>query len=57
LFAQLEVKVSDNLAATAQLRTELSNQRSRAAAYAAAVGIAVVVVTTIMLVIKFATGG
>jgi hypothetical protein len=46
-------KLDVNVAAIAELRREISNQRSRAAAYAAAVGIAVVVMTAVILLVQF----
>jgi hypothetical protein len=46
-------KLDVNVAAIAELRREISNQRSRAAGYAAAVGIAVVVMTAVILLVQF----
>jgi hypothetical protein len=47
-------KIDLNVAAIADLRREISNQRSRSAAYAAAVGIAVLVMTALVMVVQFA---
>lgn len=48
-------KLDVNVAAIAELRREISNQRSRAAAYAAALGIAVLVMTAVVMVVQFAS--
>lgn len=53
---QLEVKVDETRKMIETLRQELSNQRSRSAGIAAALTIAVVVVTALVLVIRFTAG-
>ena len=48
-------KLDVNVAAIAELRREISNQRSRSAAYAAALGVAVVLMTAVVMVVQFAS--